>query len=281
MQVAPTVAIIAPGTMGAGVAGRLTAHGVRVSTSLKDRSAASIARAKAAGMEDADDRALAQSDLVLSIVPPGDALALAQRLAPALTAANKKPVYVDCNAVNPATVNRIEAVIAATGCAFAGAGIIGPPPKEGATNTKIYVSGPAAGEVARLNDYGLIVHVLDGAVTAASALKMSYAGITKGLTALAATMLLAAQRGGADAALHAELAESQPHLLAYFNRSVPGMYSKAYRWVAEMDEIAGFVGDARPEHEMLSAAARLYENLAADHDGDKRETAALSKFLGP
>jgi len=278
--VTPTVAIIAAGTMGAGVARCLTDKGVRVLTSLEGRSATSATRAKAADMTDVDDRALTEADFFLSIVPPADALALAQRLAPVLTAANKKPVYVDCNAVNPGTVARIEAVVAITGCAFVGAGIIGPPPKPGSTNTKIYAAGPAAVRFATLNDHGLIVRVLDGDFTAASALKMSYAGITKGLTALASAMLLASQRGGAAEALRAELAESQPHLLAYMTRSVPGMYSKAYRWVAELDEIADFVGEDRPEHEMLAAAARLYEELAADNAGEKREIQSLSKFLG-
>lgn len=276
----PTVAIVAPGSMGAGIGRRLTDHDIRVLTSLAGRSAASAARASDAGMTAADDHALAQADFLLSIVPPGDALALAQRLAPVLIAANDKPAYVECNAINPDTVTKIEAVIAETGCPFVGAGIIGPPPKTGSTNTKIYASGPAAPNFATLNDYGLIVRVLDGPVTAASALKMSYAGITKGLTALASAMMLASERGGGAGALRAELAESQPQLLAWFSRSVPNMYSKAYRWVAELDEIAGFVGPDRPEHEMFEAAARLYETLAADHAGANRDTAALSKFLG-
>src|SRR4029077_2813888 len=99
---------------------------------------------------------------------------------------------------------------------------------------------------------------------AASALKMSYAGITKGLTALASTMMLAGESGGSAQALRAEFAESQPALLAWFDRQVPSMYSKAYRWVAEMDEISGFVGEDKPEHAMLEAAARLYERLAAE-----------------
>jgi 3-hydroxyisobutyrate dehydrogenase-like beta-hydroxyacid dehydrogenase len=276
----PTVAIIAPGTMGAGIGRRLTYHGVRVLTSLAGRSAASAARAGEAGMTAADDRALAQADFLMSVVPPGEALALAQRIAPVLTAVNTKPVYVECNAVNPDTVGQIETVIARTGCAFVGAGIIGPPPKPGSANTKIYASGPASARFATLNDYGLIVRMLDGPVTAASALKMSYAGITKGLTALASAMMLAAERGGAADALRAELAESQPQLLTWFSRSVPNMYAKAYRWVAELDEIAEFVGLDRPEHDMFEAAARLYENLAADHAGGQHETAALNKFLG-
>jgi len=275
----PTVAIIAPGNMGAAVAKRLTEHKVTVFTSLTGRSEASAARARDAGMQAVDDRKLAEADFLLSIVPPGDALALAERLAGVLTAANKKPIYVECNAVSPGTVNQIAKVIAATGCPFVGAGIIGPPPKPGTTNTKFYAAGPSAPDFAKLNDYGLIVRVLDGALTSASALKMSYAGITKGFSALGSAMMLAATRGGSAQALQSELAESQPALLGYLTRQVPTVYSKAYRWVAEMGEISDFVGDDYAEHAMLQAAALFYQRIADDFDGEKLEIGELDKFL--
>jgi 3-hydroxyisobutyrate dehydrogenase-like beta-hydroxyacid dehydrogenase len=276
-----TVAIIAPGNMGAGVGKRLTENGVTVLTSLLGRSAASAQRAREAGMRDADDRALMEADFLLSIVPPGEAPALAKRLAPVLSAANKKPVYVECNAVSPQTMLGIADVVAATGAPFVAAGIIGPPPKPGSNNTKFYASGPAAQDFARLNDHGLIVRVLAGALTGAHALKMSYAGITKGFTALGAAMMLTASREGAADALKAELAESQHALLGWLTRQTPNMYSKAYRWVAELDEIASFVGEDHPEHEMLAAAARLYERIAEDFEGKKSETGALDTFLKP
>jgi 3-hydroxyisobutyrate dehydrogenase-like beta-hydroxyacid dehydrogenase len=280
MSTSPTVAIIAPGNMGAGVGRRLTENRVTVLTSLAGRSEYSVKRAREAGIQPVEERVLAEADFLLSIVPPGDALRLAHQLTPILTAANRKPVYVECNAVSPPTMLKIADVIAATGCPFVGAGIIGPPPKPGSANTKIYASGPAAKDVARLNDYGLIVRVLDGPLTAASALKMSYAGITKGFTALGAAMMLAATRGGSAEALRAELAESRPDLLRYLSSQVPGMYSKAYRWVAELDEIAAFVGEEFAENEMLGAAARLYERIAADVENGKDEIGVLDRFLG-
>ena len=279
MSTSPTVAIIAPGNMGAGVGRRLTENRVTVLTSLAGRSEESVKRAREAGMQPVEDRALAEADFLLSILPPGAALALANRLAPALTAANRKPVYVECNAVSPPTMLKIADVIAATGCPFVGAGIIGPPPKPGSTSTKIYASGPAAKDLARLNDYGLIVRVLDGPLTAASALKMSYGGITKGFIALGTAMLLAASRGGSAAALKTELAESRPDLLRYLSNQVPSMYPKAYRWAAELDEIATFVGEEFPERDIFQAAARLYERIAEDLDDRKEEIEKLDRFL--
>lgn len=273
-----TVAIIAQGSMGAATAARLTENGMRLLTSLQGRSEASARRAKAAGMIDASEAEIAAADIVLSIVPPGEALPLAQRLAPALTAANKKPVYADCNAVSPDTVREIAAVIAATGAPFADAGIIGGPPRAGYGGPVFYYCGAEAGPLERLNDYGLVFRRLDGGIGAASALKMSYGGITKGLTAVGSAMLLAAERAGVAEALHAELAASQPNLLAYFQRSVPDMFGKAYRWVAEMEEIAHFTGGG-PQRAMYEAIAAHYRRLAEDNAGEKADISALAKFF--
>src|SRR3569833_3806619 len=190
-----TVASVAAGAMGSGVAKRLTENGVTVLTSLAGRSAASVKRAEAAGMRAVDDAQLMQADLFLSIVPPGDSRALAARFAPHFAAANRKPVFVDCNAVSPPTMRGTGEVIAETGAKFVGAAIIGPPPRPGSANAKIYVSGPAAAAVIKLNDHGLIVRLLDGPLTTTTTQKKSYAGITKGFTALAAGMMLAATRG--------------------------------------------------------------------------------------
>src|SRR5262249_45757499 len=114
----PVVAVIAPGMMGAAVGRRLTDHGVRVLTSLKGRSRDTEQRASAARMVAATDEEIAATDFILSIIPPGDAVTLAQRFVPALSASNAKPVYVDCNAIAPPTLERVAAAIAPTGAPF-------------------------------------------------------------------------------------------------------------------------------------------------------------------
>jgi 3-hydroxyisobutyrate dehydrogenase-like beta-hydroxyacid dehydrogenase len=277
---APVVTVIAPGMMGAAVGGRLAAHGLKVLTSLKGRSAETIARAKAAGLTDAADDEIARSDFILSILPPGDAVSLAQRFAPVLTASNAKPIYVDCNAISPKTVERVSTVIDPTGSPFVDAGIIGSPPepKEGA-GPRFYASGMHASRFAALKQYGLDIRVLEGPMNAASAMKMSYAGITKGTQALAAVMMLAATRSGSADALFAELKSSQPQMLGYMQRTLSIMPPKAYRWVAEMHEIADFVGEDPAGHELYSGAAHFYEQVARDFDGDKNDVNALMAFL--
>lgn len=277
----PIVAVIAPGMMGSAVAARLVENGLEVRTALAGRSEATLARAKAAGMIGVTDEQIAASDIILSILPPGDALGLAERLAPVLRAAGRKPIYVDCNALDPATVLRIARVVQETGATFVDGGIIGGPPQPGSKATKIYLSGDAAPRVAELTKFGLTMPIQPGPIGAASAMKMSYAGITKGFTALGAAMMLAASRAGTAEDLRAELSASQPALFAWLTRGVPGMYSKAYRWVAEMEEIAQFVGEDPAARKFYEGAAQLYQRLAADYDGDRKEIAALDAFCKP
>src|SRR3954452_23385208 len=187
-----TVTVIAPGMMGSAVGKRLSQGGVTVLTSLAGRPAETRARAAAAGMRDASDADIAASAFILSIVPPGEAMALAERLAPALRWASLKPVYVDCNAVAPDTVVRIGAVVQDTGARFVDGGIIGTPAQQDSSKTRLYLSGPDATSVTVLEQHGLSTPVQPGPVGAASAMKLSYAGITKGFTALGAAMMLAA-----------------------------------------------------------------------------------------
>ena len=275
----PIVAVIAPGMMGAAVGKRLVDHGLKVLTALQGRSEETRQRAQAAGMIPGSDAEIAAADLILSILPPGDAVALAQRFSPTLAASNSKPVFVDCNAVSPKTVERIAAVIAPTGAPFVDAGIIGQPPAPGDAGPRFYASGREAQRFARLKQFGLDVRVLDGPLSAASALKMSYAGITKGTQALGAAMLLAATRGGTADALLAELKGSQAQMLGWLKRSLSMMPPKAYRWVAEMHEIADFVGEDPAAHELYAGAAHFYEQIAEDFAGEQKEVGALKAFL--
>ena len=108
----PTVAVVAQGAMGAGVGARLVERGLRVVTSLAGRSEDSAKRAKAAGMVAVSDQELARADYFLSILPPSDALALAEKMAALIGPSNHKPIYVDCNAVSPPTKIEIGHVIA-------------------------------------------------------------------------------------------------------------------------------------------------------------------------
>src|SRR5260221_134549 len=120
----------------------------------------------------ADERALLSgAGFFLSILPPGEAENIARQLAPALSALDKKPVYVDCNAVSPQTAERVAAIVAPTGAAFVDAGIIGGPPRPG-YSPAIYASGPAVGGGAGLRGWGPRWRAVGGPVGARPGVKM-------------------------------------------------------------------------------------------------------------
>jgi 3-hydroxyisobutyrate dehydrogenase-like beta-hydroxyacid dehydrogenase len=274
----PSIAILAPGAMGSAVAVRLAEHGAKVLTSLEGRSEATKTRAAAAGMVASTDAEIASADIILSIVPPAEALPLAEHLATQITRSANKPIYVDCNAVNVETVRKVEDVMLSSGARFVDAGIIGVPPKPGSKGPALYVSGEAAGALGSLCDLGLDLRIIAGPVGAASALKMSYAGINKGLTGLGAAMVLAATRAGAADALRDELALSVPAVQARLATALPDMLPKAYRWVAEMREIAGFLGPDHPAALIYEGFARLFEHIATDVQGAGTDAAKLVAF---
>lgn len=273
-----TIAILAPGAMGSAVARRLSENGARVLTSLKGRSEATLKRAADAGMIGAEDEAIADADIILSIVPPGEAVALAERLAGLIVGRQKKPVVVDCNAVNVDTVQRIEEIIGSAQAPFVDAGIIGFPPQPGGKSPAFYMSGEYAKDIMALKDFGLDVRIVEGPVGAASALKMSYAGIVKGLAGIGSAMVVAATKAGAADALRDELALSQPAVLARLEIALPDMIPKAYRWVAEMREISGFLGSDHPASQIYEGFARWFEHLAEDAKGEAADAASMNAF---
>jgi 3-hydroxyisobutyrate dehydrogenase-like beta-hydroxyacid dehydrogenase len=268
---AMTIALIGAGEMGAAVGRRLRECGARVLTSLAGRGAASAARVRDAQLEVVtdDDVLIRDAGFVLSIVPPGVAIEVAQRLREPMQRARVQPVFVECNAIAPATTRQIAAIL--EGVRFIDGGIIGGPPRAGTRERshgpRFYVSGPQADRATRLGDFGLDIAVVDGPVGAASGLKLAYAGLTKGFTALAAAMVNAAARDGLAAALRVELARTQPELLGRLERFVPQMFPKAYRWVAEMEQIAEFAGNPADGAMIYAGAARLYAELAAQFGG--------------
>ncbi|KAH7097821.1 6-phosphogluconate dehydrogenase C-terminal domain-like protein [Auriculariales sp. MPI-PUGE-AT-0066] len=298
-----TIAIIAAGEMGAGLAARLTIHGCTVLTDLTDRSDSTRARAEQAGMQHASlkDIVHTRTDVqwILSVLPPGDARAFVEQCLNAGLGSRRAdgsyPVFVDCNAVNPTTSREIADLLAARApnVQYIDAGIIGGPPRAdpndplkttyepnvyASTSAEVEASG-ALHKFGELVSVGLPVRIMkDAGVGAASALKMSYAGIMKGVSGLLITMVLAshANSPATTEALLSELAHSSPQILARSENALSANQKKAYRFVGEMREIAQFVEDGlavpeNPDHttasssQTLSGPGLIFEGLAQSY----------------
>ena len=264
-----TVGILSPGDMGHTVGERLKEHGLRVIAHLADRSARTRGLADKAGIEEVDsyDSLVREADVVLCILVPAEAGAAAQTVAKALRRTGADLLYADCNAVAPQTTTEIGETITEAGGRFVDASIIGPPPRrEGAT--RFYASGIYAGELARLEDYGLDVPVISDSIGDASAIKMCYAGMTKGLTALCTNLLVAAEALGVRDALLNEWGMSQEAMLKRV-QGLPGMPPKSRRWVGEMEEIAATMAGVGMSPKFHEGAADIYRFVGASTLADR------------
>jgi 3-hydroxyisobutyrate dehydrogenase-like beta-hydroxyacid dehydrogenase len=265
----PIVALLHPGEMGAAVGGCAAARGSRVLYASDGRSADSLARAKSAGLQDGGSlrSIVRESEVVLSICPPHAALDVAR----AAAAAGFKGLYVDGNAIAPATAREIGAIIAGQGGRFVDGGIIGPPPRPG-VRTRLYLAGPEAQTIADLfTGTALGTVVLQQPVGAASAVKACYAAWTKGSIALLANIRALALHEGVDDVLLQEWSESQGDL-GKRSAAVTTQSRKAWRWIAEMDELAKSFRTAGLPDGFHTACADLYSRLVACKDARTEPT---------
>jgi 3-hydroxyisobutyrate dehydrogenase-like beta-hydroxyacid dehydrogenase len=257
------VGLMSPGDMGQAVAMQIKAQGLTVYTALQQRSERTRTLAREAGLLDAGTIAqlVAECDVVLSVINPGAALDLAREIADAMRATGSRRLFVDCNAIAPATVREIAGVIEAAGGRFLDAGIIGPPPR-GNAKTQLYVSGPGAADLEQLGGPQLIVHVIGDRVTDASALKMCYGALNKGTQALWLDVLIAAERLGVAGLLEEQLRQSRPDFYDWALREFPILPPKSYRWVPEMLEISKTLAASGITPKMFEGAADIYRFVA-------------------
>ncbi len=258
-----TIAVLMPGDMGHAVGRALLQHGHDAITCLAGRSDHSKALAASAGLRDVGGlREVAlEADLILSILPPAAALDQARNVAEAIREAERPPVYVDCNAIAPRTAKAVAGVIAAAGAPFIDAGIIGPAPGRGA-GPRFYVSGEDISPMTALDGAGFRVIGLGREVGAASAIKMAYAGLTKGTWTLQTAVLLAAEQLGVADALLEEFGVSQVPALEAMRARIPFIPADSARWVGEMEEIAATFADVGVPSGFHEAAAEIFRLLA-------------------
>ena len=204
----PAIGILHPGEMGAAIGARLRDRGLRVFWVSQGRTPASRARAEKAGMEECKSLAelAVQSQVIVAVCPPHGALDLAREVG----AQKFRGVYLDANAIAPATTREVGRLVEAGGASYVDGGIVGPPPAPGIA-TRLYLSGPRAKEIAPLLASGpLETYALDGPVGAASAFKVCFAAWNKNAVMLLACIRALAAREGVDEALLADWRRTDP-----------------------------------------------------------------------
>ena len=270
-----TVGLLYPGEMGTAVGLCLAGAGHEVLWAAAGRSHATAARAGEAGLTAVPDVAAVagRADVVLSVCPPHAALGVAREV----SAAGFCGLYVDANAVSPATAREVAGIVEAVGAGFVDGGIIGTPPVAPGF-IRLYLSGARAGEVLRLfAGTEVDARVVDGEPGGASAVKMAYASWTKGSAALLLTARALARAEGVEESLLAEWDISQPGLAERSGRSAGSAAAKGWRWVAEMEEIAAAMAAAGLPDGFHLAAAEVSRRAGEDGSLDAVLAALLAE----
>ncbi|KAJ5267577.1 Dehydrogenase multihelical [Penicillium angulare] len=302
---AVTVGILSIGDMGLGMARLLKAHGYRVNTVGEGRSEHTLARITAAEIEvlPSDQELVVEADYILSIVPPRDALAIAERIShsckqmdtatrrEALEDVNGRPsrsplYFLELNATPGRLAeemaelfvmditNATTSTEASTHCHFLDGGIIGGPPSRNTEDGKWKKpSIVLSGSVDLPSTWAPLAEVLNlklvsERIGAASTLKLSFAALTKGLTALSIMSFSTAQRESLLPELLEHLQQYSPHTAALAQSGIIGMSPKAYRWVDEMrgigeafDREGGWDGVGSS---VYGGFAEIYRSVAED-----------------
>jgi len=263
------IGLLHPGEMGAAVGRCLTGAGYTVLWASEGRGPETAARARAAGLADAGTAAemAERADLILSICPPHAALDTAWAVQ------GFAGLYVDANAISPATAREVALMVEEGGATYIDGGIIGlPPTPSAAGRTRLYLSGEQAQTVRRLFDgTPLDARVIGGGAWSASAVKMAYAAWTKGSAALLLAARALARAEGVEEALAAEWALSQPGLDGRLRSAAGSATAKGWRWVAEMEEIAATMAAAGLPDGFHQAAAEIFRRSPRTEPGAPAE----------
>ncbi|ODU02335.1 MAG: phosphogluconate dehydrogenase [Pseudonocardia sp. SCN 72-86] len=258
----PVVGILHPGAMGSALGSALRPRAGAVVWAAAGRSDATSKRAEIAdlvGVPDVPELAR-RSDVVISICPPHAALDVARQVADAVRDHEHPPLYVDANAVSPATVAEIATLFDHD--RVVDGAVIGPAAYE-AGRTVLWLSGAAAPAVAALFEGSpFAARVLDGGIGAASALKACFALHTKALPTIWAVMAAAARGYGVLDDLRAEVGRMGGDLDAQLTALAGKSGDRAWRWAGEMDEAADTVAAQGLPDGFSRAAAEVYRRLA-------------------
>jgi 3-hydroxyisobutyrate dehydrogenase-like beta-hydroxyacid dehydrogenase len=254
-----TIGVLHPGEMGIAVARTAQNGGYEVYWASEGRSRETGCRASGAGLVDAGTvkRVLEICPVIVSVCPPE----FAEELASEVTAAGFHGLYIDANAISPDRVRRMGECLTSGGIRFVDACVIGLPASNRG-ETWIYLCGPDAEEAASCFSGGpLETEVLPGDIGRASALKMCFAAHTKGLAALRAAVLGAAEELGVLGDLQRQWERTGNTFEAAVG-SLQHTAPKAWRFVAEMHEIAATFESAGMPGEFHRAAAEIFARLA-------------------
>ena len=198
---APRIAFIGFGEAGSLISEGLAGEGLTgmaaIDPALADSSRAwLVQKALANGVTLLRDPAeLAGFDVVLVLVQPTAAVAVARAYAPHL---GPQTVYVDMTSCGPVQKAEAGGVILAAGHRFVDAAMLGSVPMSRHRIPTVVAGPDAAAFVARMAPFGMAIRVIPGEIGSAAGVKIVRSILAKGIEALFAESLVIARRYGIE-----------------------------------------------------------------------------------
>jgi 3-hydroxyisobutyrate dehydrogenase-like beta-hydroxyacid dehydrogenase len=256
--------------MGHAIGQLLREHELHVLTCLAGRSDRTRQLSEQAGITDVSsiNELVAQSDILMSVTVSEAVPGLCQEISEAARVTGTDLLFAECNAIAPELSRDMESVLKSGGARYVDASIIGGPPRNG-SSPRIYASGDNVAEFLQLRDFGLDVRDLGDQLGRASGIKMCYAAMTKGTTALHAELLIAAEKLGLTDEVMAEFLNTQPAVVERMKGWIPGMPAKSRRWVSEMEEIEKTFSDLGLTPNIFKGVADVYRMIGETALGDE------------
>ena len=265
-----SVAILSPGDMGHAIGQLLRENELHVLICLAGRSNRTRQLSEQAGITDVPSikELVVQADVLMSVTVSEAVPGLCQEISVAVKATGTDLLFAECNAIAPELSREMESVLKSGGARYVDASIIGGPPRNG-SSPRLYASGDNVAELLQLRDFGLDVRDLGDQLGRASGIKMCYAAMTKGTTALHAELLIAAEKLGLTEEVMAEFSNTQPAVVERMEGWMPGMPAKSRRWVSEMEEIEKTFSDLGLTPNIFKGVADMYRMIGETSLGDE------------
>lgn len=253
-----TVGVLYCGDMGAALARKLHGAGLRVVTTCQRRGDRTAEQARAAGIEVLPtlDEVVSQSDLLFSLVLPGAALRAARQVFARSRLMPRGSVFIEANTIGIKALERIERLAGDRGVPFVDATIFGSAHRLEDMGV-LYVSGGPAERVCAALGEILRVRPLGDRAGLATRLKLSFAGIAKGMPALFVEIGVLAEKDGLLDPFLRMCRDFYPGVMTAMERMLPTYPRHASRRASELRNVEELARTSGQRAGMIREARKL------------------------
>lgn len=262
LKTQPVIAVLFPGDMGTQIAKALINHNFKVITAGEGRSERTLQNIKELGIIDTHSLqdTVEQADVILSLTSPEGSLKVAESIISCLEKASNCPLYVDLNSNTPALAATIEQLFLSIDIPFVNGAVMGAS-KDIPDHAVLVVSGMYRNLF--INLFAPVFKIKDAGekTEAASAYKLLFSMVNKGMNALFFETMTAAAHFGILDELNESLQEFLPGTYQDLMKTTPTYPQHIVRRIDEMKGLAEMLESENLPNIIASGTAQTFERV--------------------